>query len=169
MILEALHEHTQSPSSTQPSDLVGSPRPRSSTLTSGQFSASSQTPLHRRMSTALRRVSKDLDRSKDKDLTRSAGVNKYVPPPPLAPLDPALAASRLAWTQHPRGPEEQERYYETTSVRGTGYARYPTTKPTTLRVEEHKVKGFRAVWRDFILNLRMKLYRLRKQVFGKVA
>lgn len=140
-------------------------RPRSSTLASAQFSSTtSQSPLHQRMSTALRRVSKDLDRSREKDATRSSGASKYVPPPPLEPLDPALAASRLAWSQPPRISEDQ-RYYESVAVRGSGYARYPTTKPTTLRVEENKVKGFRAVWRDFILNLRMKLYRWRKKVF----
>lgn len=116
------------------------------------------------MSIALKRVSKDLDRSREKDATRSSGASKYIPPPPLEPLDPALAASRLAWNQPPRISED-ERYYESVAVRGSGYARYPTTKQNTLRVEENKVKGFRAVWRDFILNLRMKLYRWRKKVF----
>lgn len=163
--LEVLEEHSPIFTIPQSPDLSASSRPRSSTLASAQFSASSSTPLHRRMSTVLRRVSKDFERSKDKDATRSSGTNKYVPPPPLEPLDPALAASRIAWNHHPR--DSEERYYESSSVRGSGYARYPTTKPTTLRVEEHKVKGFRAVWRDFILNLRMKLYRLRKQIFGR--
>lgn len=145
-------------------------RPRSSTLTGSHYSGSSQTPL-RRMSIALRRASKDTDRlSKSMDPTRSSGATKYVPPPPLDPIDPALAASRLAWSSYPRRSETPQttiNLYDTTNVRGSGYARYPTTgKPTTLRVEENKVKGFRAVWRDFILSLRLKLYRLRKQVFG---
>lgn len=156
---ERFPDHSTLPQSPTLSDA----RPRSSTLTSGHFSATSSTPLHRRMSTVLKRVSKDHERSKDQ--TRSSGSTKYVPPPPLEPLDPALAASRLAWNHYPSQPEDG-RYYESNSVRGSGYARYPTTRPTTLRVEENKVKGFRAVWRDFILNLKMKLYRLRKQVFG---
>lgn len=150
------------PSTSPQSPALDGHRPRSSTVTSGQFSSTSQTPLHRRVSIALRRVSKDFERSKDQ--TRSSGSTKYVPPPPL---EPALVASRVAWSQHPKD-LEGERYYESTSVRGSGYARYPTTKPTTLRVEENKVKGFRAVWRDFILNLKMKLYRLKKQIFGNV-
>ena len=158
-------------STTATPDFDEASRPRSSTLTGSHHSGSSQTPL-RRMSIALRRVSRDFDRSsKHKDATRSSGINKYIPPPPLDPIDPALVASRLAWSSYPRRSSgaysSATGYYETPNVRGSGYARYPTTgKPSTLRVEEHKVKGFRAVWRDFVLSVRLKLYRLRKQLFA---
>lgn len=165
--LESLDEYSMTLTPMPQSPTISASRPRSSTITSGNYSSTSQTPLHRRMSSAFRRVSKDLDRSKEKDLTRSSGNTKYIPPPPLEPLDPALAASRLAWNAHPSSESSGARYYDTIPVRGSGYNRYPTTRPTTLRVEEHKVKGFRAFWRDFILNLRMKLYRLRKHIFGR--
>lgn len=166
--LPSLDEYSMNRTTSLTSPTYEASRQRSSTITSGgNLSNNSQTPLHRRMSNALRRVSKDFERSKEKDLTRSSGQNKYVPPPPLEPLDPALAASRTAWNQRSSLETGGERYYESVPVRGSGYNRYPTTKPTTLRVEENKVKGFRAVWRDFILNLRMKLYRLRKQIFGR--
>lgn len=169
LALQPSESHSPSIASTPRSPDLFSTRPRSSTLTGSHYSGSSQTPL-RRMSIALRRVSKDMDRSgKSKDAARSSGLNKYVPPPPLDPVDPALVASRLAWSAYPRESEtlSQHPYIDGQNVRGSGYARYPTTgKPTTLRVEEHKVKGFRAVWRDFILGLRLKMYRLRKRVFG---
>ncbi|BFZ54627.1 hypothetical protein PYCC9005_001664 [Savitreella phatthalungensis] len=52
------------------------------------------------------------------------------------------------------------------AIRGSGYSRYPTTHPrTTLRVEDQRVKGFRALWRELVLSIRLKLYRFKRDVF----
>ncbi|ORY76984.1 hypothetical protein BCR37DRAFT_395072 [Protomyces lactucae-debilis] len=230
-----IHTHQEEPADTHlfeaPSPLLtasGSSRPRSSTLHSA---TSSQTPLRRVTSAALRRVSREYSIRGSDDLPQHASFDrdgKYVPPPPLAPIpaprssldasskrssghgsgldrlkrrrgggDASLKAAQRAWQQTPetRGKDGLLSTYGHASamhaaslssatmqppanaaaaagvqlemVRGSGYARYPTTKssaPKTLRVEGQRVKGFKAVWRDFILGLRLKFYRFKKSL-----
>lgn len=113
----------------------------------------------------------------------SSNQAKYVAPPPLEP--PSLSAARLAWiginrrkstlaepqSYAPLTPslarQEDEAVYhgvQADTIRGSGYSRYPTTSRTTLRVENQRVKGFKAWWRDLVLSIRLKLFRLKKSV-----
>ena len=116
----------------------------------------------------------------------SSGQTKYVAPPPLEP--PSLSAARLAWMGINRRKStlaEPQSYaplsptllrqevandalyhgVQADNIRGSGYSRYPTTSRTTLRVEDQRVKGFRAWWRDLVLSIRLKLFRIKKSVF----
>jgi hypothetical protein len=78
-----------------------------------------------------------------------------------------LAASSSAHMHQPATNPAAAAGVQMNMVRGSGYARYPTTKssaPKTLRVEGQRVKGFKSVWRNFVLGLRLKFYRFKKSL-----